>query len=365
MQNEDKLLIQVVPRLTPTRCGVSDHTIALADELNSSFGIQSAFVVVNSEERCQVPYRAVYCNPSQLLTACCLLSGKCRSAILVHVSGYGYSKDGAPRALADGLRKVEQSGRFRQAAYFHELYYNYSTPWKKAFWYSHRQRREVARIAEMCSLVVTNTSQHASWLQGRKNPDAALIVLPVFSNVGECSTLPDWNDRRAALIVFGQSDTRRRAYQRLAHMAASLESLGVQEIIDIGADADVAASLGGLQVRCMGPMASGELGKLISSTRFGFVRFTPNELAKSGVMASLCAFGAVPVLAQSFAGEIDGLCDGKQVVSPSTVGSTSFGQCSRAAWDWYQQHNSRAHACLYSKWMSAKNLRELAAGGSR
>ena len=40
------LLIQVVPRLKPGRCGLSDHAIALAQELDSAFAVRTAFVVL-------------------------------------------------------------------------------------------------------------------------------------------------------------------------------------------------------------------------------------------------------------------------------------------------------------------------------
>jgi hypothetical protein len=60
------------------------------------------------------------------------------------------------------------------------------------------------------------------------------------------------------------------------------------------------------------------------------------------------------VLAESFLGEIDGISDGKQVITPSSIETASFVECSRAAWQWYQQHNVNAHARVYADWLMGK-----------
>ena len=116
----NRRLIQVVPRLQPTRCGVSDHAIALASELRTSYGIDSAFVVLNSDERCDLPYSITHCAPHQLLNACVAFSGSQAAAILVHLSGYGYSADGAPTLLAEALESVRADARFRVAVFFQD-----------------------------------------------------------------------------------------------------------------------------------------------------------------------------------------------------------------------------------------------------
>jgi hypothetical protein len=350
-KNEDKLLIQVVPRLTPTHCGVSDHAIALAHELKSSFGIETAFVIVNSDERCEgVPYREAYCGASELLAACSLLGGNRRTSVLVHVSGYGYSDDGAPKALADALVKLHDSGRFLIAAYFHELYAD-GAPWTSAFWYSRSQKRELARIAKTCSLVVTNTSHHASWL--REQTSATLRVMPVFSNIGECETLVPWNERKPALVIYGQSGTREKSYRELQSLGSLIEALNISEIIDVGADANVPSAIGKLQVRRMGRLSSDQVCDLLSSVQFGFAWHPPRHIAKSGVFASLCAFGVVPVLATAFTGEVDGLRDGLQLISATAL-KGNFAACSKSAWEWYRIHSRHAHAHMYADWIAAE-----------
>src|SRR5579863_4687131 len=103
--SQEPLLIQVVPQLQPGRSGVSDHATQLASSLKS-FGIESGFVVLNSERKCDAPYNFIECSAGRLLESCLELTRGLGGAILVHMSGYGYSPDGAPTLLAEALQRV-------------------------------------------------------------------------------------------------------------------------------------------------------------------------------------------------------------------------------------------------------------------
>ena len=353
MPSADRLLIQIVSQLKPERCGVSDHAILLARELESAFGIRTAFVVLNSTEPCELPFPRVDCAPSQLLEACSSLSKGQRSAILVHYSGYGYSADGAPLLLAEAIERVRANGQFRIGVYFHELFAT-GMPWTSAFWYSHRQRHVVRRLAKKCDLIATNLSRHASWLdrqamQGAANP---LQRLPVFSSVGESLEIPPMRTRRPAMVVFGLPGTRRRAYDRLSSMGNLLHGLGIEEIVDAGPEFNSPSVLCGIPVRRMGVLAAADLGNLLSQSMFGFAPHPAFCLAKSGVFAGFCAFGAVPVIPESFSGEADGLRDGIHLISPRTAKAAVSGgleRCSAAAWHWYSGHRLHLHAATYSR----------------
>jgi hypothetical protein len=156
------------------------------------------------------------------------------------------------------------------------------------------------------------------------------------------------------LAIFGLPGTRREAYRQLSSLKSMMSGLGVEEILDIGPEFDAPSVAGGIPVRRMGVMAAAELGDLLSGSMFGFVQHSSFSLAKSGVLAGLCAFGAIPLIATPFAGEFDGLRDGVHVISPGTVEAARKGglqHCSRAAWLWHAQHNLRAHASSYSNWL--------------
>ncbi len=355
MSTTRPLLIQVVAQLKPGRCGVSDHALLLAQELEAAFGIETAFAVVNSSAPCETPFRRVYCGQPQLQEACTALSQGQAAAVLVHLSGYGFSRDGAPAELAAALERVREEGHFRTAVYFHELYAT-GMPWRSAFWHSRRQQRAVGRIARECDLLVTNIGRHAAWLerQAPRRSQQPVRVLPVFSNVGEAETLVPMAEREPVMAIYGLAATRRHAYEQISLLAETLCGLGTKGILDIGPGAVAPAEAGGIPVRRMGEMSATELGQTLSRARYGFVQHGAHCMAKSGVLAGLCAWGVVPLIAKPFVDEYDGLRDGIQVISPQTAAGArgaDLESCSQAAWRWYAAHGLRAHASMYRDWL--------------
>ncbi len=351
----NRRIIQVVPQLKPARCGVSDHAIALASELKTGFGIDTAFVVLNSDEPSGVPYPVVHCSPDRLLNACISFRTNESAAILVHVSGYGYSADGAPTLLAEALRSVRADGRFHVAVFFHELFAA-GMPWKSAFWYSRRQKRAVRTIAEACDLLVTSNRIYEDWLNRETvRPTASPIqYMPMFSQVGEAREHISLADRDPAMAVFGLGGTRRNAYLELSALGTMLRQLGIQEILDIGPEFEPPGEVDGIPVRRKGVLAATEISRQLSRSTFGFLSYPRTRLAKSGVFAGYCAHGVIPVIARHFSGQVDGLEDGVHVLSPHTATAaqaSGLEGCSIAAWNWYEGHRLHDHAALYARWM--------------
>ena len=348
-----KVLIQVLARLKPGQCGLSDHAIALAHELHVEFGIDTVFVVLNSTERCESPYPAHYCTPAELLQTCSSMSNGRQGNLLLHYSGYGFSRDGAPYALAEAMRAVRESGVFRSGIYFHELF-AMGMPWKSAFWHSHRQREVARRLACQCDVVATNLGRHAEWLEreGMKGIITPLQRMPVFSNIGEAADVPPMSNRLPTMIVFGLPGTRQRSYQRLSSFRRVIDDVGVEEILDIGPECDAPSNICGISVRRMGIVPAERLSGILSRARFGFVPHPSFCLAKSGIFAGFCALGTIPFLSEPFEGEVDGLKDGVHLVSAKTVKtalSSGLDRCSKEAWEWYSGHKLRVHAEMYAR----------------
>lgn len=355
MSRANRQLIQIVPRLTPTRCGVSDQAVLLARELDAGFGIRTTFAVLNSNERSDLPFEVIYCKPAQLQDVCLSVSGGKEGFALAHVSGYAYSADGAPVALAEALEVIHRSAQFHIAGYFHELF-AVGMPWKSVFWHSRRQKRAVRCIAQLCELVVTNVGLSVAWLDRQPiNPRARPVrLLPVFSAVGESRSPIPAEKREEAMVVFGLAGTRERAYKELAHHAGLLGHLGIREILDIGPEADVISGLHGIPVTRKGVLTPAELATLLAQSRFGFLSYPPNCLAKSSVFAAYCAQGTIPVIGCAFEGEFDGLKDGMHLLSPRSEQSAErpdLRRCSLAAWNWYQGHRLHVHAETYAHWL--------------
>ena len=349
------MLIQVVPQLKPGRCGVTDHAIPLANELRSVFGITSAFVVLNSKEKCDLLYKVSYCEAAQLLDCCLALSDGQPAALLAHVSGYGYSPDGAPTRLADALAKVRSDGRFAIGAFFHEISAS-GAPWTTAFWHSHRQERTIRKIAELCNLMVTNISEHARWLerQTASRAGAQIRLLPVFSTIGEARERIPAMKRDSIMAVFGLPGTRQRAFKELTKSTELLSHLGIKSIVDIGAGAGFPGALKGVPVHHKGELGVAELAEELTHARFGYLSYPANCLAKSSIFAAYCAHGAIPVIANPFPDEVDGLRDGVQVLSAATAGAalaSGLDRCSEQGWQWYRAHGVRIHAETYAHWL--------------
>lgn len=352
MPAKDKLLIQVLGRLLPGECGISDHALALAVELRQEFGINTGFVVLDSTNTSHPRFPVAHCTPAELLSTCASMSPE-GGTVLLQYSGYGFSPDGAPFALADAMAEVHASGMFRSAVYFHELYAS-GMPWRSAFWHSYRQREVLRRLTKHCDVIITNLGVHAAWLQreGMQGRGTPILCMPVFSNLGESAAPTPLTSREPKMVVFGLAGTRRRSYESLASFKSVINRLGVDEILDVGPPFDAPAEICDIAVKRMGLMAAEDLAGVLANSRFGFVPHSSICLAKSGIFAGLCAHGTVPILARPFDGEVDDLKDGVHLVSSRTAEAAianGLESCSDAAWKWYSHHRLRTHAQTYSR----------------
>ena len=117
--------------------------------------------------------------------------------LILHYSGYGYDRNGAPAWLVDALRQRSMERQAHVVSYFHELYAT-GRPWQRAFWYSARQRRVASEIARLSDAVTTNREQSARWLEEQTGRSARSVPsLPVPSNIGEPDQVPDFGSRPA------------------------------------------------------------------------------------------------------------------------------------------------------------------------
>ena len=126
--------------------------------------------------------------------------------------------------------------------------------------------------------------------------------------------------------------------------------------MDIGPGFEPPSEVGGIPVKQRGELSAAEIARQFSQLTFGYVSCTPLFLAKSGVFAGYSAHGVIPVIAQHFRGEIDGLKDGVHVLSPQTaktVEPAGLEAGSIAIWHWYARHRLHDHASMYAHWLEA------------
>jgi hypothetical protein len=311
-------LISVTPE---TRGGVWDFTHALAGELGASGQVLAiASGDTGALANAQAP------------------------VVLLHYSGYGYAKRGAPLWLVRSI--IEHRQRFGSlGVFFHELY-ALRWPWSSAFWLSPLQQHVARRLAEMSDFWMTTCDKYAAWLL-RHAGNKPHAVLPVPSNVGELPTFS--RQRRPMVVVFGSASLRTTAYQAAGERLFSWAREHGLEIHDIGqeiTETAIAARLRRFGVIEHGFLPNAEASTLLAAARCGLVRHRAAELAKSGIFAAYCAHGVCPVVLADDYRAADGLQPGRHyypgVPRGERCGSASE-QVGELAWRWYSEHRLRRH----------------------
>jgi hypothetical protein len=348
-----RTLIQILPRFRPLQCGVSDHALALAQELKRSFGVSSVFVALGPVGEHSGEFEVIQSDFSGLQDALASAHTLNHSPLLLHYSGYGYSPDGAPSDLATALKTLKSSRSGKVGVYFHEIYAS-GKPWQSAFWHSSKQKKVARELGNEADFIATNMATHAAWLgrevlSGRNIP---FRQLPVFSSVGESQNIQPASQRNADLIILGLPETRRRSYEWLAGARAYLKDLGVKRLLDVGPEFQPPSLMHDIPVERLGVLSSSALAELLSNSQFGFVPHPPFCFAKSSVFSSFCAMGTIPVSAKSFSEDFDGLKDGIHVISPATLNAVmvnGFDAVAKAGKDWYSSHSLAVHASTYAE----------------
>jgi hypothetical protein len=268
------------------------------------------------------------------------LEGNC----LLHYSGYGYSKRGAPLWLLNKL-KAERANIKTLGVYFHELY-AFGPPWSSAFWLSPIQRHITHSIAEICDYWITNREESALWLR-RFAEDKPNALLPCFSTVGEMpSYLPN---RLPRIVVFGGAAVRIATYRAAGEQLfiwARAQGLEIHDIGPVMNDTATNDSLVKAGVLVHGRLNVEEVGHILSCASFGLINYPVEYVAKSSVFAAYSAHGICPVLISESYLESDGLIANEHYLVGLFCKLVSYAEAERigmATFDWYQSHRMELH----------------------
>jgi hypothetical protein len=263
---------------------------------------------------------------------------------LLHYSGYGYAKRGAPLWLSNKV-KIDRPNIKLFGVFFHELY-AFGPPWGSAFWLSPVQRHIARRLAEMSDFWITNRESSALWLRQFAG-DKPHAVLPVFSNVGE---IAEYTSARAKkIVVFGSAALRLSTYRAAGEALFSWASEQGLELHDIGpaiTDPAISASLKRAGVIEHGRLELREVSNQLADAAFGIVAYPVDYVAKSGVFAAYCAHGVCPILISKNYVPSDGLMAGIHYLAGLPLGAIQHSivkNIGSTAWNWYQPHRIMAH----------------------
>lgn len=264
--------------------------------------------------------------------------------VLLHLSGYGFQKRGAPLWLLNKLR-ADRANIKTLGVFFHELY-AFGPPWSSAFWLSPVQRYIARHIAELSDYWLTNREDSAVWLR-RFAADKPHSVLPVFSNVGE---MPSYASKRLPrVVVFGGAALRAATYHAAGDALFKWVRLQGLELHDIGPmmnDQMLNDALNKAGAVIHGKLDAHEVSDILAEASFGLVFYKAHEVAKSGVFAAYCAHGVCPILISPEYSPASGLKAMASYLPGIPFRSHSLHVIERIgceAWSWYQTHKVEQH----------------------
>lgn len=330
----------LVPGFPPAVNGVGDYALLLASRLRDEFAVESAFVVadpawsggptVDGFDVTRLETRARYALES--------LPSAEHEWLIVHYVPHGYAPRGVPHWLFAALSRW----RGRILAVFHETYAT-GPPSSSQFWLSPLQRRLGARLVRLSAGCLTSTAVQASVIEGWGGDPSRIRVAPVPSNVGEPASVVPLAERAPRLVLFGGQ--RERIYRnQLGALERLVRDLALREVVDLGPPvAARPASVGGVEVRAMGPLPGSAIGTILGQSQIGVMDYPNIYLGKSGVFAAFCAHGMVTYNLRADPRRADGLQPGLNFLSAveDVHPVSGLQHVAGAARDWYQTRGSR------------------------
>jgi hypothetical protein len=346
-------IIQIVPYLPPAASGVGDYAYLLARELRAAHGINTRFLVADEHWNGGAiidgfPVDSIaHCGAAQLEKL--LGVSKAAVPVMVHYVGYGYEKRGCPLWLMRGLESWKgKKSSHRLLVMFHELY-AFGPPWRSSFWNSPVQRWITARLARLADRCRSNYRLAAMELE-RLAPNQAgrIEVSPVFSNFGEPAATQPLGARPAQAVICGaflHGVDERSARKRIFEKACQL--LGVEKVVFFGAT-ESRFEITDVRTERRFVLSSASAASLLHDSRIGILEYPDHCLGKSGMFASYCAHGLVPVVVSSDGSRSHEVHHGIHYLRTVDIdGPLSLKEQQRIANNahaWYRQHNLSATA---------------------
>jgi hypothetical protein len=294
-----KTILSIVPRLPPAIDGVGDYAWLLSKKLAERHQISTQFITCDplpepfsngiefdTEEpnRIQLPQRST----DALLSI--LNNFENIDTLLLQYVGYGYAKRGCPLWLLAALSKWRNGRSSRRLMImFHEVYASSNLPWSSQFWTSPIQKKIAKDLINLGDSIVTNSQIFANRIGNLSSKhDANISILPIFSNIGECSVPLPLKERNPWLVTFGNSGFRKSIYTNsLEQITTICHQLGIQEIYDIGHNsAEIVREIPDVKVNSMGILPASDISEIFSMAQVGFINYPITYIAKSGIFAA-------------------------------------------------------------------------------
>jgi len=328
-------LIQLIPDIV-NACGVHDYSLRLASEWHPSYP-PSQDIHRLTEVRSLKSIEFGTPSPSGPV------------GILLHYSGYGYAKRGAPLWL---LRSVQLFRRKNPAVpwltMFHEV--AASGPINtSAFWMRPLQLWIAKRLLQISDTAFTNCAMNAAALHlAVRGQSQKVRIIPVFSNFGEPVALPPVPERAPHLILFTSNLAGRNPspdfWQTLQNAVSSHR---VTKVTVIGRPLTAPPTLT-VPIEQTGFLDYALISTLLCQARYGFAYHAPLLFGKSTIFAAFAAHGVIPIVPSPPVSLPEDLQNGEHYLSSTDNPlQRDLQKIQNKLIAWYQPHNLKATAKAY------------------
>jgi hypothetical protein len=350
-----KTILSIVPRLPPAIDGVGDYAWLLSKNLADRHQISTQFITCdpaidldkNSEldssdlSQIQLPQRSTAALSTMLDRFDNI------DTLLLQYVGYGYAKRGCPLWLLAALTKWRKAKSSRRLVImFHEVYASSLLPWSSQFWTSPIQQKIAKDLINLSDRSIANSQIFANLISGLSSKhDDKISIVPIFSNIGECSAPLPLAERNPWLVTFGNSGFRSSIYTNsLDQLTTVCQQLAIEEIYDIGHNsAQIVRQIPGIKVNSMGILPAPEISQLFQMARVGFINYPIPYISKSGIFAAYASHQLCTVFDRDNLGDnLDGIKLNEHYLTVGQGMNIDLGlaqSIAENAYQWYEGHN--------------------------
>lgn len=349
---DSNLITMIVPKLPPLIDGIGDYGLNLARQLYQDFGLRTRFIVGSPDcpAEHQEEFFEVVSVTARSQAALLKLLPVPPATVLLHYAGHGYAKRGYPLWLYQALHHWHQAGGCL-ITMFHELYANRPL-FSSAVLTAPIQKRLAVQLMQISDRALTTRQLYAEKIQALSD-HKNVISLPVFSNIGEVQHPNPLYARSRELVIFGSSSTRQRIYQQASLLEQIYQSLEIQMIIDIGAEIEIKSNL---PIQKLGIQPAEQISQILSGAIAGVVDYPTGYLAKSGIFASYCSHGLLPIVISSCLQNQDELEMNRHYwLANRELDLNQTQEIATAAHTWYQAHSLKVQAQAIAQSLDSAN----------
>lgn len=362
-----QIITIIVPRMFPAVDGLGDYGLALAKKMRSDYGLDAEFIVADpswSGEKEVEGFKVtrLKSRSQEDLESTLKQKKDLDHTIVLHYVGYGYAKRGCPGWLIKALENwIKKSSTHKLITMMHELY-AFGPIWTSQFWTSPYQRYLAKKLALISHQCLTSKNKYADILNLlAKNSCPKIIVLPVFSNIGELEQFEPIENRKRTLIIFGGKGPRSRVYNNSKNdLEIVCKKFDINEILDIGPLIDLPYTyINNINIQSLGIKNSDEISGLLSSALIGFINYPPEYLCKSGIFAAYCAHKVLPIVSWNEKQSADGVIENFHYLNAKDINkvldkNSEAKRIIENAHNWYQEHNLSVHSKTFYQLLDKK-----------